>query len=501
MEAMRSIPPGYQLVSSIPSQTASEAVPPGFVAVNSVVAPSGPSDLSKLWAGTKGAVAAAATGGQDIYNTLRHATLGNALLPTVANIIPASHQNFYNTLNVPQYARNGITGDAEKVIQYLPTLVPSLESGEGESAIASGAWPKIKSMAHNTLNYFTPRAANVAQQAGIGGALSSNPTQGAESFGIGQGIVEGANPLLRTVMSPFHGVANLANPVNLAKSFGEGLRNVVSNVKGQVEKMYAPMHALGDNTLTDDPDSLIDPENEKLFPLKIRRKLNTFRANPTIENGHQLQSDMFTVGNKINPLTFADQDTKDALDNSRVPILNAISTRLNSLSPSAGDAYNQGRYIHATVLKKLTPTPFFDNIADGELDSENPEELVREYKKAFPLKSDHPNNYLTENIAHLKNRMGVGKALQYLGPMGIGAMMGHAGGGSLGDVIGGAAGGGAFARFEEAPIIKNLLQNEGLHNALGGLGKIGRKVSRVTIPVIASQSANSLNNIPQKNIQ
>ena len=498
-EMISRLPKGFTPVGEAPVSNNS-ALPAGF---NLVGEP--PSALDQIGAGIKGAIAAAATGGQNIYNTARKVlTLPGNILKNEVGLgyipsLPASKQNFYNTLNVPQYARTGAPGFMEKMIQYSPTLVPSIE-GAASPVVANelGIIPAIKAGYKNAVNDLTPRVANVAQQAALGGALSQNPSEGAKTFGLTQGAIEAANPVLRALMLPLHGAANLVNPVGAAKTFGKGLQTIYNTTKDSVSKAYSYMNPYK-GELISNPESLIDPELKKYFPLSVKRKANTFLDNPTLDNAHQLQSDMYTTSQKINPNTFDDLDKINALSTSREPLLDAITSKLHEKDPVAALNYNHGRYLNAAQLKPLTPTPFFQNAAEGEIETDDPNQIIREYEKAFPTKSSIPNNYLTSGVEGLNKRIGFGHAAQYGVPMAIGAAIGHAGGGTGLDTLMGAGGGGMFARFEEAPIIKNMLQNKTLHGALGAAGKTARKISRFAVPLIAGQSQNALNNINSKN--
>ena len=491
------LPIGFVPVTSLSPSANQNGLPEGFIPVGNNPSPIGANPtVTKLLEGISplanpaiskyipGMVAGVGTGLQNIYNNaspIINKTIGSNLQP--------SNTNLYNALSVPPQDQQGFGNFLNKSAQYSPLLLaPEFAPEIGEASLAAKIGAPI---------------ARTTAQGTLGGLLSQNPKQGMETFGGIQGVLESVSPLARLALLPFHGVANLVNPINAAKSFGEGLQNEVANVKAQEQVLYAPMHQFEDQPLTDNPDSLINPKYEKHFSLPIEISLENFRENPTIGNAHKLQSDMFTVGNKITPKTNADISVKYAFEHSRTPILNAISNKLNSLSPLAGDAYDQGREMHATVLKKLIPTPFFDNVANDEIDSSDPNQIVKEYKKAFPKKSSIPNNYLTTGVNNLKNKIGMGRFLQYAGPMAIGSAMAHFGGSGIGGDIGGGAlggaiGGGMFARFEESPIIKNMLQNEGLHNSLQNMGSSIRTGLRYAVPPIAG---NSLNNIPQSNTQ
>lgn len=469
-----SLPAGFNLVDEntvIPVQNSHPLATKILNLASKGLSPLGQNPIAKY---VPGMAAGLSTGAENVYNNL--AGLSNRFINTK---LPIVNTNLYKTFGVPQSDQQGFGNFLNKTAQYAPLMfAPELAPEEGAGIVAKAISP----------------IGNIANQAAGGALLSQNPVESGKVFGGIQAGIESVSPAVRLALAPLHGAANLINPVNSAKSFGEGLRNEVNKVKGQEQMLYAPMHAMGNQILTDNPESLFDPEDRKLFPLKIRRKLNTFLDNPTIENGHQLQSDMFTVGNKINPLTYGDEDIKNALDDSRKPILNAISNKLNSLEPMAGNSYDLGRDIHRNVLQKLIPTPFFDNLANGEIDANDPNEIVKEYKKAFPTKSSVPNNFLTDGVTNLSNKIGMGKFLQYAIPMTAGAGIAHLGGaGLIGDVLG-AGGGGMFARFEESPMIKNMLQNEGLHNTLQNLGRGSRNVLRYAVPSVAG---NILNESPQ----
>lgn len=481
------------------------AVPPGFSPAIPPVAsvPTAPSALSQMGAGLRGGIAAAATGGQDIYNNVRNILLKlGAPINKAAGLnfsgLPASTTNMYNALNVPAYAQKGASGIMEKMIQYAPAMGSGFEGAESVISSEFGILPKLKALYTNAINDLSPRIANIGQQAAIGGALSQNPGQGAENFGTTQAVIESANPLLRLGMAPLHMAAELVHPSQAAQIFTNGLKNVYQNVAAKVKNAYSFMNPYK-NELIDNPNNLIDSELTKYFPLNIKRKVAAFVASPTIENAHQLQSDMFTTANQVNPNTFDDLDKINALQSSREPLLNAITTKLSEKDPVAALNYNQGRYLVRNELAPLTPTPYFHNLANGEITGDDPQEIVRQYKKAFPTKSSLPNNYLSQTVPKLSQKTGMGQFAQYMLPMGLAAGLSH-----LGDLSGVGsgmtlAGSGAFARWAELPIVKNMLQNEALHHGLGKLGNIGRKVSAIVGPTIAAENTNSLNNMSQNN--
>jgi hypothetical protein len=470
-------------------------------------APSSPSDLSQLAAGLKGAIAAAATGGQNIYNNVRGALqiLGKGIGNNQPSILPASTSNFYNTLNVPAYARTGLPGFAENMIQYAPSMVNPIEGAETQLPTDFGWGPKIKAAYSNMIKDLKPRIANIGQQASIGSALSQNPLQGAKAFGGTQAVMEGLNPALRSVMWPLHAAGELVHPMKAASIFTNGLRNVYQNVLQKVKNEYSWMNPYSDQKF-ENPENLISPENAQEFKGENLKGYKLFLKNPTIGSAHKFQSDLGNYASSMDPLTEPDRVTQHHLLSARNELLEHITNKLNSLDPVAGLHYNQGRYLAKTQLYPLAPEGFFHNLATGEIEGDDPNKIVKQYKKAFPKKSDEPNNYLSQNVPILSQKTGLGHLMQYALPMGAGVLstvLGapHVDPMHLGMDLGGLGMGGAFARWAEIPIVKNMLQNQHLHEFLGKGNKFGRKISRFSTPAIATQFTNSLNNMPQNSNQ
>src|SRR5208282_2560751 len=131
--------------------------------------------------------------------------------------------------------------------------------------------------------------------------------------------------------------------------------------------------------------------------------------------------------NLIDPLTFADANHKSAIEETRSSLLNGILSKLKSLDPEAAIEYNKGRHLVATEQKPLVPTPYFQNMATGQLRKVDPAKIVSEYDKAFPTIKSEPKNFLSQNIQHIRNRLGFGQFAQYGLPMTAGTLIGALG--------------------------------------------------------------------------
>lgn len=430
-----------------------------------------------------GMVAGFGTGVQNLYNNL--SGLSNKFIGTN---LPQSNTNLYNTLGVPQSAQQGIPGLLNKAAQYAPMLL----APEARIPDALGWLAKIG----NPL-------ANIATQAGSGALLSQNPAEAAKGFGGVQAAIESASPLAKAAAFPLKAFGELVNPIGEAKNFINSLATKYADTKSDIKDAYSYMNPYKQEQLFNpvDADS-INKSYLQSFPYKLRNSVQNFLVNPTIDLGHKLQSDMFKTANTINQKAVlqSDRDSAAELMDKRQFLVNTIKNKLNDLDPVAAQNYQTGSDLTRDVLTKLTPTKLMTQFAKGNTSVAQPTKIVTDYNNAVGkglINPNDPEDFISNSIQKLSQKEKMGHFWQEAIPTALGSLSG----GAYGSPIEGGIGGAIFGKYAEPYMIKNMIQNEGLHQAVQAGGQKARNALKYLVPPVVGSDVdqNSLNTQTNKN--
>lgn len=340
-------------------------------------------------------------------------------------------------VNLPQIAMGRQPSELENVEHSLGRNAPAMILPEAK---AGGFLPQALS--------------RIAGQTGWGAATNNNSAEGAKEFGGVQAALEGLSV-------PFRAAGKLAeaiNPRQYAGKMAEIIRNLANKGLEEGEKYYAPVHTQYDkNLITTTPKDYLGfhPEDTQYFKPEVNRAFRDFKAEPTFENLHSLQSIMGKYP-ELQPL--------------RESVKQKIQSYLGQ-DPAMLHLYNKGSdtlkekyypYVSTNELKDIVehkkPITEHDPFALSKGLKTAP--IVENSGKAL-IPSNHPLIGLNKE---LQNKLNVGQALQYGIPMTAGAALGHAINPTLG-ALSGISAGTFFGKYGEPQLLKQA-QNPALLSLL-----------------------------------
>lgn len=315
---------------------------------------------------------------------------------------------------------------------------------------------------------FLLNAASRVGGQGLLGGLSNpqNPTEGAKEFAEGQGLMEGVGAGLR----PIGMFAEKINPMQAAGAAAEKIRNLAHAGKAEADKYYAPVNEkYNDSWVTPTPEKYLGfkQEDTQYFKPDVNRAYRDFKAEPTFENLHNLQS----VMGKYSELKPMRDDVKDRITgflSQDAPMLESYQKGSNMMRdnyyPYTSNDVLQDIVEHQKPIKKYSPQQLQKGLNNAPL-------VDRSSKALTPI--DHP---LVKIADKFNNRMNQAQAWQYGVPSLAGAIAGHFIDPTLGSVLG-ASTGATFGKFGEPQLLK-LAQNPSflqglkyLQNAMHGTGR------------------------------
>jgi len=344
-----------------------------------------------------------------------------------------------------------------------PTDLEGIEQSIGRNA-PSFAIPEAK------IGGFIPQAlSRIAGQTGWGALTSNDSAEGAKQFGLTQSALEGVNAPVRAIGS----LAEAINPRKFAGKIAEEIRNLANKGLSEGEKEYAPVHAKYDtNLITTMPKDYLGfhPEDTQYFKPEVNRAFRDFKAEPTFENLHALQSVMGKYP-ELKPL-------RDSVKQKIQSYLSQDKPMLNS--------YNRGSDILKEKYYPYVSTNELKDIVEHErpITEHDPAALSKGLKTApvvenagkALLPGSHPLVGLSKAV---QDKLNQGQLLQYGVPMTLGAAIGHGIDPVLG-ALSGISAGSIFGKYAEPQLLKQA-QNPALRAHLENLRKVLQGAGRTAV--------------------
>jgi hypothetical protein len=414
-------------------------------------------------------------------------------------------------------------GGIAKGIASIPAIAESLVG-------ATNALSKIP-YASKVINALTsPIGQRAAGSAAYGASQDTNnplagATEGAAASLIPDTLLNGAvGRTINTIKKPFSATTKaeqLLNDLGEGKSVEENSKAVAQKIKNSYEKAKAEGQQLYKNVFDLAGNEKIDENlgpyssayktlGEDIFndyDKKLRKLHDAYMANPTLENAHNLQSQLGSSIRKLQKkdakdnLPIAEKNVKESYTDAKKNILQDMTNYLSNKNPIIAEKYNnasqnwlenvvpylsdpkiskiaKGATTNPGILKNIfnNPEPKIQKIVSdiGESGNKNilydtlgripnltPESLINGVNK---LDASGLESYLTPSIQNqinelqkvMKNRENASKVLGALGVGAAGAGLGHMLPlGPSADILGLIAG----LKIGEQPFISDRLKN------------------------------------------
>lgn len=352
---------------------------------------------------------------------------------------------------------------------------------------ASEGLPLMGQLAKSLSGEGLPGMARRLLGTSIAGALE-NPndrmegaTKGALWAGVGESV-----PL---ALKGIHQVAEFIHPQAFTNKLMTSIKNTYENSKVEAKKQYGSvLGTIGSEKINAQTYSQLHPDISTAYDAKLKELHQDFINNPSLEQAHQLQSQL---GSKIGQLSMSkhiDIHTHNAiadLKQARASLLTDMNSFLQQTHPDLFNQYQQASQFYKNTVIPYHAENFISKIAQGDIKTSTPKKLnnvltALSEKKSLPL-----NHYLQATHQQLESKMNRGKMTSQLASLLAGAGLGelaHPGGfGALGGLIGGGA-----AHHYVLPKLLDLAANP----------YVTQQVKNLTIPyqlLMKSLIANQLN--------
>ena len=347
---------------------------------------------------------------------------------------------------------------ARMMASVLPTLaVPELRAG----------WPVVRGLANALTRVGAGTLGNIAYQA---------PNIKSKEDLVNVAIQSGAlNALLEGATWPLRGAARLGelfNPINFTKNKLEAIKSDYQAARVAERAQYQPvMNRYGDSPIDlKKNNQFIDAFKEYSDDLgtNVNKMQKKYIKEPTIQNAHNLQSQMFSEIKTLSKNKMPDALTLDrlnALKTTRNALNEDLIGSLKSMDENAADMYNLGRAIHREKVSPNFSSPTLANIVEGEVNEISPGSLSRSISNVIKKGGMPAEHSLRNHLAELDNAISRGRALQIAIPTLTGAAVGE------------------YA----SPGFGGLLSGAGAGLGFGGLGSIASKLGGPTIAGITHE--------------
>lgn len=348
-------------------------------------------------------LAGVATAGQGLHNAPYN--IANMISPKLASYMPSPTNINFGQLfgvNAPNLGDKLLQGAA----QYAPYMI-------GGEALIPDVVKSIPALEKTPLlNKYITSAINQAPTNAIFGLTQSqNPIAGAPAStaigaaaalapGLPKGISFTAGKITSAVQPQKYAeqiLETLGGGNTLegnAQSLAQDIQNAFNNRVEQGKALYQPVFdALGNNSIYEglNPAASSYQALESGL-LKNNRDLNTlnqqFISNPTLQNAHNLQSQLGTAIRKLQAsdakqnLSVADRNTMQGYQAAQNALRSDINTFLTNQNPALANQYNL-----ATANWAQNVTPYLENskisqIAKGDIT--NPKNITNLFKNPEP---------------------------------------------------------------------------------------------------------------------
>lgn len=266
--------------------------------------------------------------------------------------------------------------------------------------------------------------------------------------------------------------AEKIKPMEWTKNKIKDIQNQFKSAKEATKNEYQPvMEKAGNETLFPQSYATTYKEIKDYFSPSVKKMHKAFLKDPTIENAHKLQSQMFSDISKISShapdaLT---SNTIDALSQGREALKNDLIEELENINPELANKYKQGSYIHKTQVSPYLSNETLSNVAKGNVNELEPKDLLSALQNIKGDKEALGKHYLTKSLNELSDKMNLGKALQYIVPTATTVGAGELLSPGLGGLIGGLSAGGLMSHYatpKAVEFIQNPYMNKLISNYL-----------------------------------
>lgn len=381
-----------------------------------------PSFMSSLMAGFRpsnlansGVVQAINRTGNAIPGVLMNSILGagDAIRNTPGNAINAisSFAGYPANIPTPTYG----SGSAYNVGNFAGNAAAFMGGGEAlDAARGAAEGLPLVGQAASALggSNFLPGLARRVIGTGVYGAATnpSDPTTGAaEGVGmsVGGDLIPGAASLIgkaapyirpqqyaEQMMNTLGGGKSLEDN---AQSLAQDIQNAYQQRKWEASALYSPIFdSLGNNSIYDGLNPALNSYpnvgNSILQDITKDRNINAlhqeFAANPTLQNAHNLQSQLGTSIRKLQAndnrgnLSVADRGVLQAQQTAQGAVQNDINTFLTSKNPQLANQYNIANQNYAANVVPYIENPKIASIAKGDVT--NPRNIATIFKNPEP---------------------------------------------------------------------------------------------------------------------
>lgn len=329
---------------------------------------------------------------------------GDALrnqVSNAANLLPGVNINQEKSGEGTAYNVGNIAGEIAPF-----ALMPAAKLGQAGKLIE-----KVPKVGH----YLSDMLGRMFPQVAYGAATSQNPEEGAKQSAIMQGI--GELPIAGA--KGIGAAAEFLNPVKFASNKIKDIKNEYQSAVQAQKEAYRPVtEKYGDFNLTINPKGYLgfDKETTKYFTPDIKKSYETFLNEPTFNNAHKLQSQMFKDSSRMrnNPNKI---NTYQTIQNARDVVKNKMLSNLKNDQESLAN-YLRGSEITRTQVSPFTSTPMMRNIVEGKVEKIKPKKLSGYLEKAI-IKGDKDvmdNHYLSQALNDINKKTTRGEAAQSIVP-------------------------------------------------------------------------------------
>lgn len=264
--------------------------------------------------------------------------------------------------------------------------------------------------------------------------------------------------------------AEFLNPQKFTTKLAESIKNSYEGSVKKAANEYNPvLEKLGNEKILEN-----NPTNEYLnldksmvknyFSPDLKKMQEKFLTSPTLQNAHDLQSQLYTRISKLSskkPEAFT-ANTIEALSQARDALRKDMVSFLKEKNPELADKYLKGTDIFRKEVAPFRDNPTVFKLATGKKQSIEPQQLEKSLIAVKENKQLPESHYLSQALEQLSKKISRGKAAQTIIPMVAGGVAGEMLAPGIGGGIAGAMGGsaiGALGKKLGTPSLFDLATN------------------------------------------
>ncbi len=288
------------------------------------------------------------------------------------------------------------------------------------------ATPGIKGMRGGAIG---AAAGRVIPQMASAAVTSKNPGKEALVTGLVNSLFEGI-PLAGKLLKKM-------DPDALTGKIATKVRNIYKGASTRAKSLYSELQTqLGPKRITSSSNSSkfhgMNDDDLSLLSRDTRNSVNGFEKDPTYNNAHRLQSDMFQdAAREGRAQNFT---TSNNIHSMRQQFNNSIKKWMTKNYPNAVPFHNEARDLTRDIIKPSESSSVLNSISTGAVKPNlvNPSEVSsamkafeRSKKISKTVKKDHPFTALAEELRKHKKESSLYKSAVDLGGAIGGGLIGH----------------------------------------------------------------------------